>query len=87
MFAILITWVALGNMRFVAVQTPAPLVACQAARAEAVRDSDTVMAAACVTDGAMVAEALRIGDCRLYPEVSTPTTRLYYCNGRMPQWN
>lgn len=81
MFAILITWVALGNMRLVTISEPLPLVACQAARAEAVT-TDTVMAAACITNGAMVHEALTTGACR---PTDVPAT--FVCNGRLPKWN
>lgn len=86
MLAILITWVALGDVRLMSTQAmPAQL--CEAQAREAVRDSDTVMAAVCVYKGERIAEALKVGSCRLYPEMSNDTLKMYYCNGRLPKWN
>lgn len=85
MVTFLIRWVVLGSMQTVSVET-VPAQLCTELRAEAV-SGDTVKAAACVTTGEQIAEALRVGECRYMPDVSLPELRVYACNGRMPRWN
>lgn len=85
MFAILVTWVALGDVRLMSTQQM-PAQMCEAQAREVVH-SDTVMAAVCVYDGVRIAEAIKVGSCRLYPEMTSDTLQMYYCNGRLPKWN
>lgn len=83
MVSYLITWVLVGSMHTMAVEPVSPQL-CPAMRAEAVT-SDTVRAAACVTTGEQIAEALRVGGCRAM-EGGTPELQIYVCNGSLPKW-
>lgn len=83
MFALLITWVALGDMRTMSVER-VPVQLCAAMRADAITN-DTVMAAACVRNGLDVSEAVRVGACHPM-DGGNAELQVYVCNGSLPKW-
>jgi hypothetical protein len=85
MFALLITWVALGDVHTMSVER-VPVNECKAMAAEALERS-TVRAVLCTLDGLKANDAVNVGECVEPSEMSRANMRVYYCNGSIPTWN
>lgn len=85
MFALLITWVMLGDTHTMSVER-VPVNECKAMAADAL-EQPNVRAVLCTLDGLKVNDAVNIGECIDAPELRDSTTRVYFCNGRIPRWN
>lgn len=85
MYALLLTWVTLGNVHLVTVEHVA-VAECKAMAAEALTQPQT-RAVLCTMDSGKVATTLAVGECFSYPELNTDTSKTFACNnGSIPKW-